>query len=130
MTVTTTTASKKIVSAEDLNRCNRVEDCATGTIFYQISSRTTPGVEYKVEAIFKNGAWHVVCNCAAGNEARACWHKAAAAAHAAEYKALIKAAAQAQAKKDERKPIANTVPRWMLEGPVAHHMSKAPKELH
>jgi hypothetical protein len=140
MTVTTKT-SNKIVSAEDLNRCNRVEDCSTGTIFYMIESRTTPGVEHKVEAIFKNGAWHVVCSCPAGNPPvnaygvplyapKDCWHKQAAAAHAAEYKAAIKAAAQARAKKDERKPIANTVPAWMLTGPVAHHMSKSPKARH
>ena len=133
MTVTTTsTKATKIVTAEQLNKCNRIEDVATGTIFYMIESQTTPSQEYKVEALQRHGKYHVTCTCPAGLCGRDCWHKAAAAAHAAEYKAFVLAAARAQAQIDAQKPLAKEVnpAAWMLKGPVASHMKKAPKELY
>jgi hypothetical protein len=136
MTVTTSKASK-IVTAEQLNKCNRVEDVATGSIFYMIESQTTPSQEYKVEAIQRHGHYYVTCTCPAGLNGRDCWHKAAAAAHAAEYKEMVKAAARAQAQKDAQKPlvavapirdIESTLPAFLLTGRVASHMKNAPKE--
>lgn len=134
MTVTTT--ANKIVTAEQIARCERIEDLTQGHAFYIVRSATDELKEYKVEAILKNGHYHITCTCPAGLHGRPCWHKRAAAAAAEEFKADLKTQAQAQAKIDEKKAIVATpvkriedsVPRWMLTAPVAPHMKHAPRE--
>lgn len=136
MTVTTT--ANKIVTAEQVARCERIQDLTQGHAFYIVRSQTDERKEYKVEAILKNGRYHVTCTCPAGLTGCPCWHKRAAAAAAEEFKATLKAKAQAQAKIDEKKPIVaipakkerieDSVPRWMLTAPVAPHMKHSPRE--
>lgn len=136
--MTTTATKTTIVTAEQLSACERIEDLNQGHAFYIVRSATDGLKEYKVEAILRNGHYHVTCTCPAGLCGRPCWHKRAAAAAAEEFKATLKAKAQAQAKIDEKKPIVaipakkerieDSVPRWMLTAPVASHMKYAPHE--
>ena len=134
-----TTATKStVVTAKQIAHCERIEDLTQGHAFYIVRSATDELKEYKVEAILKDGHYRITCTCPAGLHGRACWHKRAAAAAAEEFKAALKAKAQAQAKIDAQKPlppvaapakrIVDSVPAWMLTGPVASHMKKAPRE--
>src|SRR5579862_1369759 len=83
-------------------------------------------VEYSVKAIFRNGKWHITCDCEAGKEGRLCWHKRAAQAAAAEEKqAMAEQVALNEAAK-QVKPVAAVKPqatkkiRKVDEGALLH----------
>lgn len=98
MTISTATTTE--VTEEQIARCHRFVDESTKLPFYLVQSERDELVEYKVATIRKNGQWYITCTCPAGLRGVPCKHRRWAAAAAAEYKEMIKAAAQAQARID------------------------------
>ncbi len=80
------------VTQEQLDRCMRCIDVATGLPFYRVTSESDPATTYTVHALHKNGEWHLTCTCAAGEAGAHCKHKRWAKAHADEYYRLREAA--------------------------------------
>jgi hypothetical protein len=133
------------VTGEQIGRCHK---CFEGsTAFYMVENErgdidpeTFEVIEYKVTWTREKG---FACTCKAGEVAFSqckdgiCKHvrwsvacekevREALASIDAEIAAEKAAAAAAEKAKSER--IENNVPAWMLTGPVASHMSKAPRE--
>jgi hypothetical protein len=136
------------VTGEQIGRCHK---CFEGsTAFYMVENErgdidpeTFEIIEYKVTHSIKNG---FACTCWAGRDGFAhcgtksqgiCKHVVWSVAAAKEEREAIKlieselaaekeVTAAAEKAKSER--IENNVPAWMLTGPVASHMSKAPRE--
>jgi hypothetical protein len=86
------------VTEEQIERCHRVINENTHTPFYLVESERDSFVEYKVEAILKDGEWYLTCTCPAGLKGIPCKHRRWAVAASEDFKELIKAEAEAQAR--------------------------------
>jgi hypothetical protein len=92
-----TIATRYSVTEAQMSMAHRIVDMAARQVFFQVESQTTAGVEYIVRYDRTHKA--LTCTCPAGNPPidtatgllawapRNCWHKRAACAVAAEYKA-------------------------------------------
>jgi hypothetical protein len=98
-----TTIDITAVTEEQIDRCHRVINENTHTPFYLVESERDILVEYKVEAILKDGEWYLTCTCPAGLRGIPCKHRRWAVAASEDFKELIKAEAQAQARIDDEK---------------------------
>lgn len=111
----TTTSTTTTVTAEQIARCHRTIDENTHTVFYMVENEGGKVdhegriIEYKVQAVRIKGRWYFTCTCKAGQhgftncKAGVCKHVVWSKAAAQEYKELIKAEAQAQARNDAYK---------------------------
>jgi hypothetical protein len=102
----TQTTTRFEVKQEQLDRCHRIVDLNAKQVFYLVQSATTFGVEYKVRYDREHRA--LTCDCPAGNPPIVeetgllqyapmfCWHKRAAIAAAAIFKAELKAKIEEQ----------------------------------
>ena len=93
------------VTQEHIDACERVIDETHNQIFYIVASTSNPGTHYKV---FFNRQFGVIqCSpfdgeaCPASVKGLPCWHKRAALAADAEYKALKRAERQAEQRQIE-----------------------------
>lgn len=86
------------VTEEQIDRCSRVIDMAAMLPFYLVLSESDNLTEYKVAAIRKNGEYHLTCTCPAGLRGIPCKHRRWAMAASEDFKRLIKAQAQADAR--------------------------------
>jgi hypothetical protein len=89
------------VTVEMIAKCARIVDlnARPAQIFYLVESATDAGVEYKV--IFDRNHKLLTCDCKAGRSGVNCWHKRAAVAAAAAFKAEV-AARRAETEKTLR----------------------------
>jgi hypothetical protein len=111
----TTTSTTTTVTFEQIARCHRCIDLENMLPFYKVESESGNGQEYKVATIRKNGKWYVTCTCPAGLKGVPCKHRKWAKAAAQEYKELLKAEAEAQARIDAQKGIQTERERLLKE---------------
>lgn len=71
------------VTAEEIDRASRVIDCADGSIFYQVTSRSG-GDDHIVR--YNKEFQVLTCTCKAGQNGVKCWARRAAQAAAFEYR--------------------------------------------
>jgi len=89
--MTTTIYTQFNVTEAQVSAAHRICDLAAHIIFYIVESATTPGVEYKV--VYNRSLKALQClpftgePCKASVNGQGCWHKRAACAAAAEFKA-------------------------------------------
>ena len=86
------------VTSEQIDRCSRVIDESTMTPFYLVLSESDNQTEYRVSALHKDGEYYLTCTCPAGLRGIPCKHRRWAMAASEEYKELLKAQAQADAR--------------------------------
>lgn len=97
------------VTADQIAKCSRFVDLNTHTPYYLVQSEADDLKEYKVACIRKQGRWVYTCTCQAGLHGFTnckdgyCKHVRWSQAAAEEYKELIKAAAEAQARIDAQR---------------------------
>jgi hypothetical protein len=87
-----TIATQFKVTESQMSMAHRVVDMAARRVFFVVESQTTPGVEYQVT--YNRQLHALLCLpfnggpvCGASQNGIGCWHKRAACAVAAEYKA-------------------------------------------
>lgn len=86
--MTTTIAAN--VTLSQINACTPRTDVTAGEKFYEVKSQTSTGVTYEVRYIRKGTYRGFTCTCAAGQNAKTCWHQRAAVQHASILKANAK----------------------------------------
>jgi hypothetical protein len=97
-----TTKTPLVVTEEQLDRCHRIIDEATGQVFYRVESESDPDTEYTVRAIRKDSKWHTTCSCPAGQHGTPCKHRRWATAHADWFKAEQAALAERDAEATQK----------------------------
>lgn len=88
------------VSQAQLDKCHLTEK--DGRYYYVVESQTTEDTQYNCRYNRQHGCF--TCDCPAGIEGRACWHKRAAMASLTLYKQEVKARRAAEAKAVESTP--------------------------
>ena len=100
-----TTTTPFAVTQEQIDACERVIDETNHQVFYIVASTSNPGTHYKV--IYNRQFGCLQClpfdgePCPASVKGLTCWHKRAALAAEAEYKALKRAERQAEQRQVE-----------------------------
>lgn len=109
------------VTEEQIDRCHRILDLNNNSLpFYLVESESDFTKEYKVEAILKDGHYYITCTCPAGLrgftncKAGYCKHVKWCVAASEDFKKLIKAEAEAQARIDAEKLKASATAREIL----------------
>ena len=81
-----------VVTEAQVAKCSRFIDESTGVPFYLVENEegkldeNGDVIEYKVQAVFKDGKWYKTCTCKAGQNAVPCKHIAWARGHAILFK--------------------------------------------
>lgn len=108
----TTTATP--ITQEQIDRCDRIIDSATNTVFYQVRSESDDTKVYQVRynATYKR----LTCTCKAGESGYFCKHRRWALAAEDEYKTLLAAERQAEARIAEAsKTVEETAEQAQIE---------------
>ncbi len=135
------------ITAEDIGRCSKIYDYQLQQFVYMVLSRTDDITEHKVTYDKEHG---FRCTCPCGQTGFAnvkhpsgvCWHIRASIAASIEERTALTALTEKRNEDARLRHAASlpavsipepievkwNVPAWMLERPVAPHMSKSPKE--
>lgn len=87
------------VTVELMDKCHLTQDDTTGKYYYMVESRTTEDTQYTCRYDREHHCF--TCNCPAGREGRACWHKRAAMASLTLYKQELRNRREAEAREAE-----------------------------